>query len=206
MGVFHWRRPCSVGAGPLPVMVSRVRSGVNLSTRRRWRLHPLRAVAQSLRVGLVRRFDLLAPSGRAGADESDPGAEARSLLEALSNHVATRAGTGYHQYELHRLNRSWEMIASYRDKRTRDFAAGERVHAFSGIERAARLKLDRLEAAASLKDLADLPGNRLEALKGGRVGQYGMRIDRQWRLCFEWRRQESGPTNVEVVGPADRQE
>ena len=65
---------------------------------------------------------------------------------------------------------------------------------------------DRLEAAASLKDLADLPGNRLEALKGGRVGQYGMRIDRQWRLCFEWRRQESGPTNVEVVGPADRQE
>jgi plasmid maintenance system killer protein len=54
------------------------------------------------------------------------------------------------------------MIVSYRDKRTRDFAAGRRVKAFSGIERSARLKLDRLEAALSLKDLAGLPGNRLE--------------------------------------------
>lgn len=52
------------------------------------------------------------------------------------------------------------MIVSYRDKRTRDFAAGKRVKAFSGIERAARLKLDRMEAAAALGDLAALPGNR----------------------------------------------
>ena len=52
------------------------------------------------------------------------------------------------------------MIVSYRDKRTGDFAAGKRVRAFSGIERAARLKLDRLEAATSIKDLAALPGNR----------------------------------------------
>jgi len=58
------------------------------------------------------------------------------------------------------------MIVSYRDRRTLDFAAGERVKAFSGIERPARLKLDRLEAATALKDLAALPGNRLEALKG----------------------------------------
>ena len=91
------------------------------------------------------------------------------------------------------------MIASYRDKRTRDFVAGDRVRAFSGIERAARMKIDRLEAAESLNDLAALPGNRLEALKGDRAGQYSIRINSQWRICFEWWRQESGPTNVEIV-------
>ena len=63
------------------------------------------------------------------------------------------------------------MVLSYRDKRTEDFAAGQRVKAFSGIERAARLKLDRLEAATSLQDLAALPGNRFEALKGDRKGK-----------------------------------
>lgn len=60
------------------------------------------------------------------------------------------------------------MIVSYRDKRTSDFAAGETVKALSGIERPARLKLDRLEAATALGDLAALPGNRFEALKGDR--------------------------------------
>ncbi len=91
------------------------------------------------------------------------------------------------------------MIVSYRDKRTRDFASGKWVRAFSGIERAARLKLDRLEAASSIKDLAALPGNRFEALKGDRRGQYSIRINDQWRICFEWRREHSGPTNVEIV-------
>ena len=57
------------------------------------------------------------------------------------------------------------MIVSYRDKRTETFAAGRRVPAFSGIETAARLKLDRLEAATSLEDLAALPGNRFKALR-----------------------------------------
>ncbi len=71
------------------------------------------------------------------------------------------------------------MIVSYRDKRTREFASGERVKAFSAIERAARLKLDRLEAAVTLRDLAVLPGNRLEALKGDRKGQYSNRINDQ---------------------------
>jgi proteic killer suppression protein len=60
------------------------------------------------------------------------------------------------------------LIVSYRDQRTRDFAAGKRVKAFSGIERPVRLKLDRLEAALALKDLAVLPGNRFEALAGER--------------------------------------
>jgi toxin HigB-1 len=91
------------------------------------------------------------------------------------------------------------MIVSYRDKRTRDFAAGRRVKAFSGIERAARLKLDRLEAAVELKDLAALPGNRLEALKGDRKGQYSIRINEQWRICFQWLGGSPGPSNVEIV-------
>ena len=91
------------------------------------------------------------------------------------------------------------MIVSYRDKRTRDFATGKRVKAFSGIERAARLKLDRLEAAAVLKDLAVLPGNRFEALRGNRKGQYSIRINDQWRTCFEWPEDALGPSNVEII-------
>ena len=91
------------------------------------------------------------------------------------------------------------MIVSYRDKWTRDFAAGKRVKAFSGIERSARLKLDRLEAALSVKDLAGLPGNRLEALAGDRKGQYSIRINDRWRICFEWPEGSTGPLNVEIV-------
>ena len=91
------------------------------------------------------------------------------------------------------------MILSYRDKRTREFAVGKRVKAFSGIERAARLKLDRLEAAAALRDLAVLPGNRFELLKGDRKGQYSIRINEQWRICFEWTEDTPGPSNVEIV-------
>jgi proteic killer suppression protein len=91
------------------------------------------------------------------------------------------------------------VVLSYRDKRTRTFASGQRVKAFSGIERAARLKLDRLEAAAVLRDLAVLPGNRFEALKGDRKGQYSIRINDQWRICFEWPESSSGPSKVEIV-------
>lgn len=91
------------------------------------------------------------------------------------------------------------MIVGYRDKRTRDFAAGKRVKAFSGIERAARLKLDRLEAATGLKDLAALPGNRFEPLAGDRKGQYCIRINDQWRICFEWPERAPGPGKVEIV-------
>ncbi len=62
-----------------------------------------------------------------------------------------------------------------------------------------RAKLDRLEAAASLKDLAALPGNRFEALKGKRKGQYSIRINDQWRVCFEWPDKSPGATHVEIV-------
>jgi proteic killer suppression protein len=76
---------------------------------------------------------------------------------------------------------------------------GKRVKAFSGIERPARLKLDRLEAAVTLRDIASLPSNRLEALKGNRKEQYSIRINDQWRICFNWRGGESGPSNMEIV-------
>ncbi|MDQ3960737.1 MAG: type II toxin-antitoxin system RelE/ParE family toxin [Pseudomonadota bacterium] len=90
------------------------------------------------------------------------------------------------------------MIVSYRDKRTRDFAEGKRVKAFDGIARQAEMRLDQLDAAAALQDLA-LPGNRLEVLKGDRKGQYSIRINDQWRICFEWPKGSLGPVNVEIV-------
>jgi proteic killer suppression protein len=91
------------------------------------------------------------------------------------------------------------VIVSYRDKRTSDFGSGKRIKVFSEIERAARLKLDRLEAAVELRDLSALPGNRLEALKGDRKGQYSIRINDQWRICFERPTGSPGPANVEIV-------
>jgi len=61
------------------------------------------------------------------------------------------------------------------------------------------MKLDRLEAATCLKDLGGLPGNRLEALAGDRKGEYSIRINDQWRICFEWPDGAPGPSNVEIV-------
>jgi proteic killer suppression protein len=91
------------------------------------------------------------------------------------------------------------MILSFRDKRTREFAEGGQVKAFSGFSRQAEMKLDQLEAAITVRDLAVLPGNRLEALKGDRKGQYSIRINDQWRICFEWPSRSPGPVNVEIV-------
>ena len=91
------------------------------------------------------------------------------------------------------------MIVSFRDKRTREFAEGRCVRAFSGISRQAEMKLDQLEAATTVQDLAVLPGNRLEALRGDRKGQYSIRINDQWRVCFEWSSRSPGPVNVEIV-------
>ncbi len=91
------------------------------------------------------------------------------------------------------------MIVSYRDKAAGRFASGQHVREFSGFARPAELRLDRLEAAAGLADLAALPGNRLEALKGGRAGQFSIRINDQWRICFRWPEGSSGPVDVEIV-------
>lgn len=91
------------------------------------------------------------------------------------------------------------MILGYRDKRTREFAEGKRIKAFEGFSRQAEMKLDQLEAAKSLTDLAALPGNRFEALHGNRKGQFSIRINGQWRICFEWPADAQGPSNVEIV-------
>ena len=91
------------------------------------------------------------------------------------------------------------MITSFCDKRTELFAAGRRVKAFSGFARQAELRLDRLETAMSLADLAALPGNRLETLKGDRAGQYSIRINDQWRICFAWPQGSPGPVDVKIV-------
>ena len=91
------------------------------------------------------------------------------------------------------------MILSYGDRRTAAFAREERIKALEAIERTARMKLDRLEAATALSDLAALPGNRLEALKGDRVGQWSIRINDRWRVCFAWPEGQLGPSQVEIV-------
>ena len=91
------------------------------------------------------------------------------------------------------------MILSFRDKRTERFANGGFVPAFKGFERQGWKRLEILDAAASLADLAGLPSNRLEALRGDRAGQYSIRINQQWRICFEWPKSALGPSNVEIV-------
>ena len=87
----------------------------------------------------------------------------------------------------------------YRDKRTARFAAGERVKEFQAIERQAYRRLEILEAAPHKDALMRLPGNRFEALRGNRAGQYSIRINDQWRICFEWSEKESAAFNIEIV-------
>lgn len=89
------------------------------------------------------------------------------------------------------------MIKSYRDARTRRFAAGDPVPAFSGFGHQAEKRLEILDAATSLEDLRLLRSNRLEILKGSRRGQYSIRINKQWRICFAWPRGSDGPERVE---------
>ena len=91
------------------------------------------------------------------------------------------------------------MILGYRDKRTGAFAAGELVREFQGFERQGYKRLEILEAATSLNDLRTLPSNRLEALSGDRAGQFSIRINRRWRICFEWPEGAPGASNIEIV-------
>ncbi len=91
------------------------------------------------------------------------------------------------------------MILSYRDKRTESFALGKPAREFRSFERQAWKRLEILDAAISVTELGQLPSNRLEALKGDRAGQYSIRINMQWRICFEWPPGAVGPSNVEIV-------
>lgn len=91
------------------------------------------------------------------------------------------------------------MILGYRDRKTERFADGRAVRDFRSFERQAARRLAILNAAPSLATLRNLPGNRLEALGGDRKGQYSIRVNRQWRICFEWPEGQPGPSNVEIV-------
>ena len=89
------------------------------------------------------------------------------------------------------------MIRSFCDARTEALFNDRSVLQFRSIERPARRKLLFLHRALRLEDLRVPPGNRLEALKGERKGQYSIRINDQWRICFRW---EGGdPFDVEIV-------
>jgi len=89
------------------------------------------------------------------------------------------------------------MIRSFADKKTKALFNRQRVRQFEQFERAARRKLEMLEAASVLDDLRSPPGNRLEALKGDRKGQHSIRINQQWRICFVWK--DNGAYDVEII-------
>ncbi len=88
-------------------------------------------------------------------------------------------------------------ILSFKCSDTQSLFQRVRVARFTNIESGARRKLDQLEAAIQLRDMAAPPGNRLEALQGNRKGQHSIRINDQWRVCFVWT--DQGPIDVEIV-------
>ena len=89
------------------------------------------------------------------------------------------------------------MIRSFKDRKTRRFFEGRRVPAFHGFTDQAVRRLTLLDSAETLADLAALRSNRLEALRGSRAGQYSIRLNAQWRICFRW--SDDGPCEVEIV-------
>jgi len=90
------------------------------------------------------------------------------------------------------------MIQGFACRETARVFAGERSRKLAGdMQETARRKLKMMDAAARLEDLRIPPGNRLEALRGNRAGQYSIRINQQWRVCFRWT--EKGPADVEIA-------
>ena len=90
------------------------------------------------------------------------------------------------------------MNRSFRDRRTESIFLGVRVRGLpADIQQRARRKLRMLDAATILEDLRAPPSNRLEKLKGDRSGQFSIRINRQWQICFNW--EKGGASEVEVV-------
>ena len=89
------------------------------------------------------------------------------------------------------------MITSFRCKYTEALSKGQRVRRFVSIEKVARRKLRQIEIAGRLDDLRVPPGNHLEAITGDHSGQYSIRINDQWRVCFLWT--DAGAEDVEIV-------
>jgi len=89
------------------------------------------------------------------------------------------------------------MIKSFKCRDTEALFSNKSVLRFQGIERSARKRLFYLNAVLSLNELKRIPGNSLEALKGNRKGQYSVRINDQWQICFLWA--DGNPHDVEIV-------
>lgn len=89
------------------------------------------------------------------------------------------------------------VIQSFKDKRAEKLLYGQRVIELVNIQEQAVARLQRLNVAASLADLRTFAGNRLKALKGSRAGQFSIRINDQYRICFKW--EAKGPTDVEIT-------
>jgi len=89
------------------------------------------------------------------------------------------------------------VIQSFQCADTQALFTTGKSRRFSAIAAVATRKLQQLDSAVTLEFLRSPPGNRLEALKGGRAGQYSIRINDQWRVCFVWT--DTGPGNVEIV-------
>jgi proteic killer suppression protein len=89
------------------------------------------------------------------------------------------------------------VIVSFSDADTEALFQGRRVPKFVNIMHVATRKLAMLDEAKELRDLASPPNNRLESLKGDRKGQFSIRVNEQWRICFKW--SANGPFNVEIV-------
>ncbi|WP_373525069.1 type II toxin-antitoxin system RelE/ParE family toxin [Nostoc sp.] len=87
----------------------------------------------------------------------------------------------------------------YKDKKTEEFAADKWVKEFQSFEKQADRRLQILEAAISKEDLMQLPSNRFESLGGDRKGQYSIRINDQWRICFNWPEDSLKPFNIEIT-------
>lgn len=89
------------------------------------------------------------------------------------------------------------MIQSFKSAATHELFVNGKHRDFANIAKVAIRKLDRIHAAVFLEDLRNPSGNRLEALKRDRLGQYSIRINGQYRICFEWN--TDGAHNVEIV-------
>lgn len=89
------------------------------------------------------------------------------------------------------------MIKSFRCQEIQQLFETGKSRRWQSIRKVAERKLVQLNSARELRDLASPPGNQLEALEGGRAGQYSIRINKQWRVCFIWTRE--GPEAVEIV-------
>lgn len=90
------------------------------------------------------------------------------------------------------------MIRSFADKKTEIFFSGERIKPFSGFKKAVERKLVMLDSAEELVDLLVPSANKLEKLRGDPKGQYSIRINDRWRICFAWR--SDGPHDVGITG------